>query len=286
MVTKHQQFQLFGKAAFEKVILRPPFKAIGDFSDEACFLYLVSGKSTVETQRGPIEMNAEEGVALRCGTYVNNYFENKDFEYCEAVAVHFYPEVLKWLYDKEFPNFLKEVKKIKPLSNQHIPGSTVLKSYIENLQFYFDNPDLVSEELLKLKMKEIILLLAKTDQRNAIETLVASMFTADEVNFKDIIENNLYQNLSLEDLSRLCNLSLSSFKREFSKYYNTSPAKYIRQRKLQKAASLLQVTELRISDVAFDSGFNDLAHFSKTFQKKYGVSPSEYRLNQNNKSLS
>ena len=83
--------------------------------------------------------------------------------------------------------------------------------------------------------------------------------------------------MSIEELATLANLSLSSFKRSFQKHYATSPAKYIRQRKLEKAAKLLKSTSLRISQIGYDCGFVDLAHFSKTFQKAYGVSPSDYR---------
>ena len=64
------------------------------------------------------------------------------------------------------------------------------------------------------------------------------------------------------------------------KHYNSSPARYIRQRRVEQAAQLLRSTSLRISDIAFDCGFADLAHFSKTFQKNYGQSPTAFRLNQ------
>ena len=59
---------------------------------------------------------------------------------------------------------------------------------------------------------------------------------------------------------------------------NSSPAKYIRQKRLEKAATLLKSTSLRIADIAYDCGFVDQAHFSKLFQRAYSLSPSSYRL--------
>ena len=103
------------------------------------------------------------------------------------------------------------------------------------------------------------------------------MFSRDEINFKEVIEANLYNNLTIEELAILTNLSLSSFKREFNKQYNCSPAKYIRQRRLEKAAKLLQSTSLRVSDIAYDCGYQDVAHFSKAFLKEYDATPTGYR---------
>ena len=142
---------------------------------------------------------------------------------------------------------------------------------------------MVSEELLKLKLKEIILLLAKTDNAAAIRDLLSRLFNKADIDFKQVIEANIYNNLSLDELALLCNMSLSTFKREFDKNYDSSPAKYIRKRKLAKAAELLKNTNNRISDVAYDCGFSDLSHFSKSFQKAYQLSPTDYRLNQNAK---
>jgi transcriptional regulator GlxA family with amidase domain len=50
---------------------------------------------------------------------------------------------------------------------------------------------------------------------------------------------------------------------------------------LERAAELLLVSDARITDVAFDCGFNDLANFTKSFHDKYSTSPSNFRLKQN-----
>ncbi|WP_250347248.1 helix-turn-helix domain-containing protein [Flavobacterium anhuiense] len=77
-------------------------------------------------------------------------------------------------------------------------------------------------------------------------------------------------------------MSVSSFKREFAKIYHDTPANYIKMKKLEKAAELLQVSDQRITEIAFDCGFNDLANFTKSFTSKYHVSPTNYRQKLNN----
>lgn len=286
MIKEHEQLNIFNKRIFERAVLKPPFRLAADMPDEACFYYVVSGCAEVLAPTKKIELMTEEGVVLKCGSYLNDYLAANDIEYCEAFAVHFDAEVLKEIYNKEFPDFLLDGKEVDPIRYQKVNASTLLKNYVDSLQFCFQNPSLASEDLLKLKLKEIILLLAKTDNANTIKQMIGNLFSKSEVNFKEVIEANIYNNLSLEEFAFLTNLSLSSFKREFAKNYKISPAKYIKKRKLEKVEKLLKITQLRISDIAFDCGFSDLVHLSKSFQKEYGISPSEFRLNQKDKPLS
>ncbi|MCG8326594.1 MAG: AraC family transcriptional regulator [Chitinophagales bacterium] len=278
MIKGYQQFDLWGKKIFEKAIIEPPFRLSAQMPNEACFYYVVRGTTKVIAPTETIRRDTDEGLVMQCGNYLNDYLAHEEGGYCEAIAVHFYPEVLKMIYDKEVPDFLREVKKVKPFGYEKLKATALIKNYIENLQFYFDNPELVSEELLKLKLKELILLLAKTNNAEALHHMISSLFSEREFSFKEVVEANIYNNLSLEELATLTHLSLSSFKRTFAKHYQESPAKYIKKRKLQKAAQLLKRTSLRISDIAFDCGFTDLAHFSRSFQKEYDLSPSNYRL--------
>ena len=50
------------------------------------------------------------------------------------------------------------------------------------------------------------------------------------------------------------------------------------QKKIEKAASLLKSADLRISDIAYDVGFDSLATFNRIFTSTYGKSPTEYRM--------
>ncbi|WP_410478174.1 helix-turn-helix transcriptional regulator [Pedobacter aquatilis] len=98
--------------------------------------------------------------------------------------------------------------------------------------------------------------------------------------FRQVIDAHIYSNITIEELADHCNLSLSSFKREFAKNYNETPANYIKNRRLEKLAELLTASNNRINTIAFECGFNDLANFTRSFHIKYGVTPSQYRLDQ------
>jgi len=59
--------------------------------------------------------------------------------------------------------------------------------------------------------------------------------------------------------------------------FNDTPANYIKNKKLEKAAELLLISDERITDIAFQCGFNELATFTKSFSDKYNMTPSHYR---------
>ncbi|MEM9921160.1 MAG: helix-turn-helix transcriptional regulator [Bacteroidota bacterium] len=277
MLKAHQQFDLFEKKVFEKAIFEAPLRLTVRMPNDACFYYVVEGNAKVVTPYEEVSVKTQEGLVMQCGNYLNEYFSASQSTHCEAIAIHLYPEVLKMLYDKEFPDFMLHLKKARPIHVAKVKVDSLMRKYMDSLHFYFDNPDMVSDELLKLKLKELILLLVKTDNVAAIQSLFHRLFNASAVDFQEVIESNLYNNCSLEELAALTNLSLSSFKRAFVRHYNCSPAKYIRRRRLEQAAKLLKATALRVSDIAFDCGFKDLAHFSKVFQKAYQYPPSTYR---------
>ena len=149
---------------------------------------------------------------------------------------------------------------------------------MESLYFYFDNPGLVSDELLELKVKELILLLVQTKNAESLVSLFSDLFTPRSISLKEVVNNHLFSNLSIEDLAGLSNLSVSTFNRTFQNLFNDTPANYIKRKRLERATELLSISSLTISEIAFQTCFTDVAHFSRSFKAIHQCSPTEYRL--------
>lgn len=277
-ILNHQHFDLLEKIILERVVFHPPFKADASMHNEACFLYTRSGTSTLYGANHTVPMEANQGVVMRCGNYLNNWAINEEGP-SEAVAVHFYPEVLKYIYRDKLPEFLKEKDTKSEVTIHKVAVDHMITQFVDNLVFYFENPSLINDELIVLKVKELILLLVKTDESNQIKELLRGLFVPGVVDFKKVINKHLYEDLSVEDLAVLTNHSLSSFKRKFKSVFDDSPARYIRVKRLERAAELLLVHDGRISDICYDCGFSEISSFSRSFQTHYGISPSEYREN-------
>ncbi|PWB27632.1 AraC family transcriptional regulator [Flavobacterium sp. HTF] len=283
MINDYKKHDLYGKTLIQKIELTPPFKFDFPVTEQACFLYVKGGNIEYQIDDEPINIATHYSLLLNCINSGKQMYNSDSKSNCEIVIVTFYPEILKKIYDRELPLLLQTPKNvISNKSSEKINNDFLIQKYIEGLLFYFENPSLINEDILILKVKEIILLLSQTQNSEAVQLILSQLFSPTTYTFKQIIEANLFSQLTIEELAQQNNLSVSSFKREFSKIYNDTPANYIKAKKLEKAAGLLQLSDQRITEVAFDCGFNDLANFTKSFTGKYGVSPTNYRQKLNN----
>ncbi|WP_343624307.1 AraC family transcriptional regulator [Flavobacterium lindanitolerans] len=278
MVNDYKKHDLFGKTLLQKIALTAPFKFDFPVTEQACFLYVLQGEFQYQVDTEQINIPANYSLLLNCITSGKQLRNPDPSSTCEIVIVTFYPDILKKIYDRELPALLHAPKNIvSNKSNEKINNDFLIQKYIEGLLFYFENPSLINEDILVLKLKEIILLLSQTQNAEAVQIILSQLFSPTTYTFKQVIEANLFSQLTIEQLAEQNNLSVSSFKREFAKLYNDSPANYIKNKRLEKAAQLLRVSDQRITDIAFDCGFNDLANFTKSFSDKYNVTPTNYR---------
>jgi AraC family transcriptional regulator len=93
----------------------------------------------------------------------------------------------------------------------------------------------------------------------------------------DFIEANLATPLRLEDLAATAALSRSHLARAFRTATGFSPHRYVLQRRLEKAQSLLLKSAASLSEVAVLCGFSDAAHLSKAYKRNLGTSPSSMK---------
>ncbi|MES2828238.1 MAG: AraC family transcriptional regulator [Bacteroidota bacterium] len=280
MVTDYRKIDLFGKTFIQKVDLKPPFEFSFPVANQACFLYMLKGETQFQFEDSHLNLPSNHALLLNC-THPGRQINDSNKSDGEIVIVTFHPEILKKIYDRELPLIFQQSNKITNQNSRKINNDFLIQKYIEGLLFYFENPSLVNEEILVLKLKEIILLLSQTQEAETIQVILSQLFSPAIYTFKQVIEANLLSPLGVEDLAEKTNLSISSFKREFKKLYDDSPANYIKTKRLAKAAELLCVSEERITDIAYNCGFNDLANFTKSFHDKYGSSPTNYRLEKN-----
>ena len=91
------------------------------------------------------------------------------------------------------------------------------------------------------------------------------------------IEQHFHEDIALEDIAASASIGINECMRCFRRTVQTSPVQYVKQLRIQKAAALLRMTDLRISEAAEACGFLDMSYFSRTFRSYTGMTPSEYR---------
>lgn len=94
------------------------------------------------------------------------------------------------------------------------------------------------------------------------------------------LEQRLGSKLSRRQVAAMARVSEAEIARRFRDYLGTSPARWIRERRMTLAAQLLRQTEEPIETVAERTGLGDRAQFSKAFAKTFGVGPATWRRNQ------
>lgn len=91
------------------------------------------------------------------------------------------------------------------------------------------------------------------------------------------IEKYYHENLSVNQLAGLANMSDSTFNRLFKKETGLTPIKYLIEVRIEKSKVLLRRDDLPITEIAARCGFGSSAHFSAEFKRLTTVTPSEYR---------
>lgn len=92
----------------------------------------------------------------------------------------------------------------------------------------------------------------------------------------DYIEEHLENRITIPELADFLGYSLYHFCHVFKNVQGVSAGNYLRKRQLDQAAKRILTGE-RITDIAFSSGFDTHAGFTKAFHRQYGISPQEYK---------
>lgn len=130
----------------------------------------------------------------------------------------------------------------------------------------------LSQEVLSIKFQEIMLYLLQKEPR-LLDSFLSQHHSSLETQFRYSVENNVYSNLSLEELAFLCNMSVSTFKRYFNKFYHSSPHKWMSNQRMNKATELLGQHK-RPSEIFASLGYKTLSNFTRAYKKHFGKLPS------------
>lgn len=98
-------------------------------------------------------------------------------------------------------------------------------------------------------------------------------------NYKNIISvmnENLSESLTIDELAALCNMSASNLKKTFKKYSGIGVIDYFIDLKMKKALELIGA-EMKISEISELLGYSSPHYFSEAFKKHNGMTPTEYR---------
>jgi AraC-like DNA-binding protein len=153
-------------------------------------------------------------------------------------------------------------------------NTAYLNEYLRGVRALVDAGQQLSYPVALHKLEELLLIIYELYPAQLIALFGNEHDTAG-LSLQKLVENNLFNNLTLDELAFLANRSLSSFKRDFEKTYCLSPQKYIRDRKLESACAELKKGR-KASELYTIYGYENLSNFNTAFKKRFGLTPASY----------
>lgn len=243
------------------------------FSDLWChenyIFYVLEGKKVWHTAQGSFEISEGNCVLVRKGACILEQFFDVGF----CLVLFFIPDefICETLKSRSAP-----ITKTGKQYNSVIPiiVTDTLKSFFFSMYAYFSGATVPDKSLLELKFRELILNIVDNKENVEVLSYFCSLMSEPQsVSLERVMHDNYLFNLKLEQYATLCNRSLSAFKRDFQKQFNSTPGKWLLEKKLQQSLLLLKNRGKSVSEAAFESGFENISHFSRCFKDRFGISP-------------
>lgn len=95
----------------------------------------------------------------------------------------------------------------------------------------------------------------------------------------EFIHENYHRNFSLSEVAQVAYLSPYHFSRVFKAEIGRSPFEYLLDLKIEKAKEYLRYGDKSVTEICFESGFNNTSHFTRVFLRKVGITPTAFRKN-------
>ncbi len=139
----------------------------------------------------------------------------------------------------------------------------ILDEYKEKNAFYY--------EICNLRLEEIIIHLQRL---RSVDHNISGILSI----IKEIDHCHSYHK-TVEEMAKSVHYSYDYFRHKFKEVTGKSPLQYITDSKMDHACRMLAEKDLNCTEIAYLLGFSSSSEFSKSFKKKTGVSPSQYRKN-------
>ena len=264
---KTRKFEMCG-------LIIPPdnsFKRGNILQTHHCLEIVLSGCSRVYNSVGHQDLKIDNIQFRKRGTYLVQPSEDYsgllffiENEFILAFLKEHVETYSKENFKADLPPFLFE-------------SSEFINANVKEAMSVINEPGNFPSCIVKLSAHHILLQLLDKAPTKTFVTFLKYIITDRKIDLSYFMETNFTQNMNLKTMAKQTGRSLSAFKSDFHKIFETSPKKWLIQRRLMHAHYLIQNATGSISDIAYQCGFENVSHFSKAYRSKYGMSPSESR---------
>lgn len=236
------------------------------------FSFLMEGAKEVVFENSSLSIDNSKFLILKSGHCLMTE---------KLSATSNYRSVLLFFSTEMILKFIRKLENINKIESSTYPSvcafsyDPFIKRFVNSLLDISQLSTPIKSKLLEVKFEEIMLYLMEKYGTDFLYSLITNSNDVIQ-KFIRTIESNQWSRLTLKELAFLCDMSVSSFKREFEKHYSESPIKWFQNKRLEYAYHLLHHEHKSASEIYFEVGYENLSSFVQAFKSKYGVTPKHH----------
>ncbi|TMU55785.1 helix-turn-helix transcriptional regulator [Flagellimonas algicola] len=245
------------------------------FTDSHIINYVISGKKDWFGPNQTFEIQGGDALFVRKGVYTTR--QHFEVDYCV---------ILFFITDDFVANFFRDHLELKFVSAQidfkqifEVDVNDSFEALILSIFNYFKQAGEIPKSLVEIKFRELLFNILLNPKNRTLAQYLYSLSDLQKANMEHTMLLNFQYDLGLDEFARLCGRSLSAFKRDFKSHFKETPGRWIKNKRLEYAKTLLNQSSLTVNEICYESGFKNTSHFNSTFKEKYGLPPHQFRSN-------
>lgn len=246
--------------------------------EQNLFSFLLEGNKSVQYAGTKVTINPNQFFLLSAGNCLMS----------EKIATSGgqYRSIL-FFFDNELLTdfFMRHPRLTKALKSKHkeepflvFESDAFLANFVSSLGLILDSGQSLSQELQTVKLEELLVYISDFYPEVLKRLDYYSYHSDQDFLIRQAVTVNIYNAITVEELAFLCYMTLSTFKRRFTKLYGTSPKKWFLDKRMQKAAQMLRKSDLNSSEIYIELGYENFSSFIKSFKQVHGMTPKQYQL--------
>lgn len=246
------------------------------------FILVISGSVRISIATREYELQENQGVFINAGI-LHAVHESPDSNSIIKSLV-FHPRLIGSMDSIYWRNYLEPIIQNKGL--QHIilessnPWHNEILSKVTSVWSRLNHKGLGFEIYVRNELSEIMLTILSNHFVGEARPSARSLRKAERIKtMLQYIQTHYAEEITIDTLSKVALISESEVLRCFHDTIHTTPNRYLREYRLQKACRMLADTDFSSLEIALECGFQSSSYFTKTFREQMGCTPMEYRRN-------
>lgn len=154
---------------------------------------------------------------------------------------------------------------------------SVLESFFGVVNHSIQRGDISTNYVVRnIRIAELVYFIL-SNQDECLRSVLLRSCDIEYIQFMRVVYDNLFNDVSIETLARATNRSVTSFKKDFQRYFNMPPHRWYIEQRLIRAKILLLSSEMTISEIGIMCSFTNISHFIKLFKQQFDVTPAAMR---------